>query len=116
MARLAKKTLDGNMESLLLSVLEAGPSYGYQIIQDLNALGDGLLAMGEGTVYPVLHRMEERGLIVAAWRVSEAGRRRKYYRITPRGRKSMAENQAQWLGLRRLMDRVHQLPMKGLPA
>jgi PadR family transcriptional regulator, regulatory protein PadR len=103
MPRLSKKTLDGNVETLLLAILEQSPSYGYQIVQDLNARASGLLAMGEGTVYPVLHRLEERGLIKATWRESESGRQRKYYRLTPKGRRSLEDNREQFTSLVRLM-------------
>ena len=106
MAKLSKKTLDGNVETLLLAVLRDGPSYGYQIVTDLNERGAGLLQMGEGTIYPVLHRMEERGLIEATWRTGETGRQRKYYRLTPKGRRAFVENQAQWHGLVSVMSAI----------
>ncbi len=103
MARLSKKTLDGNIEGLLLSVLAQGPSYGYRIVQDLNEMGQGLLKMGEGTVYPVLHRMEEKELIASRWREGETGRQRRYYRLTPKGRRALSAQHTQWRGLAKLM-------------
>ena len=107
---LRKQTLDGNMETLLLAVLHDGPSYGYQIVRDLNDQAQGLLELGEGTVYPVLHRLEGRGLIAAAWREGDNGRKRKYYRITPKGRTAQQENLRQWQGLSRLMQGVLNPP------
>ena len=105
--RLNKQVLDGTMETILLSLLCEGESYGYQIVEDLNARGGGLLELGEGTVYPVLHRLESRGLIAATWRRGQkTGRERKYYRITAAGRRKLAENRSQWAGLVELMDRV----------
>lgn len=105
--RLSKQVLDGTMETLLLSLLCEGESYGYQIVEDLNARGGGLLELGEGTVYPVLHRLESRGLIGATWRRgAKTGRERKYYRITAAGRRKLTENRSQWAGLVELMDRV----------
>jgi hypothetical protein len=65
--KLNKKSLDGNVETLLLSVLEEGPSYGYAIVQELNSRAEGLLKLGEGTIYPVLHRLEDRQLITSNW-------------------------------------------------
>jgi DNA-binding PadR family transcriptional regulator len=59
--------------------------------------------MGEGTAYPVLHRLEERGLIASRWTTAETGRRRKYYRLTPKGRRSLADNARQWAALVQLM-------------
>ena len=101
--KLSKKTLDGNMETMLLAVLSEGPSYGYQMVQDLNAKASGILKTGEGTIYPVLHRLEERELIQSAWRAGETGRQRRYYRITPKGKKALSENRLQWAALQKVM-------------
>ena len=114
-ARLTKQTLDGNMETLILSVLAGSPggqSYGYRIVQDLGALGEGVLHLGEGTVYPVLHRLEKRELIAATWHTADNGRNRKYYRLTPKGRRALKDNRAQWEGLARVM----QAALGPLPA
>ncbi len=108
MARLRKQTLDGNIETLILAVLEQGPSYGYQIGRDLNQRAGELLQLGEGTIYPVLHRLEERELIAATWRKGDTGRQRKYYRLTPKGRRALVENRQQWAGLVQVMDAVLQ--------
>ena len=104
--KLSKKSLDGNMETLLLAALSAGPSYGYQIVQDLNATAPGLLETGEGTIYPVLHRLEERGLIQTSWRAGETGRQRRYYRVTPKGKKALSDNRLQWAALKKVMSTV----------
>ncbi len=106
MGRLTKQSMDGNVETLLLAVLQDGPSYGYQIVQDLNARAAGLLAMGEGTVYPVLHRLERRELITATWRKGETGRQRKYYRLSPKGRRALRQNVRQWEQMATVMHRV----------
>ncbi len=103
MTLLHKKTLDGNVETLLLAILREGPSYGYEIIKTVNDRAAGLLRMGEGTAYPVLHRLEDRGLITSRWTTAETGRRRKYYRLTPKGRRSLADNAQQWAALVQLM-------------
>ena len=58
-----KKSLDGNVETFLLLILEESPNYGYAIVRELKQKTDGLLRLGEGTVYPVLYRMEERGVL-----------------------------------------------------
>src|SRR5471032_2463883 len=104
--KLSKKTLDGNMDTLLLAALSDGPSYGYQMVQDLNAKAPGILKTGEGTIYPVLHRLEERDLIQSSWRAGETGRQRRYYRITPKGKKALIENRLQWAALKGLMTTV----------
>jgi len=101
-----KKALGGNVGTLLLGILKDGRSYGYQIVGMLNARSQGLLRMGEGSVYPVLHRLEERGLISADWVVASSGRKRKYYYLTPRGRRTLAVSLQRWQALSRLMDAV----------
>lgn len=96
MKRLTKQTLDGNVETLVLAVLEAGPSYGYKIVKELNERSEGILRLGEGTIYPVLHRLEEKKVVSARWRLAENGRERKYYRLTAKGRRALAANYQQW--------------------
>ena len=106
MTRLSKQALDGNVEALLLAILESGPSYGYAIVKDLNSRAEGILRLGEGTVYPVLYRMEDKKLIVAKWRLAENGRQRKYYRLTPKGHKTLAASRRQWEVLSAVMTKV----------
>ena len=103
---LRKKTLDGHVESLLLGILTRSPSYGYRIVQELNELAPDVLKMGEGTVYPVLHRMEKRGLLRSKWETAKSGRPRKYYRATRKGKTQFAADQQQWEALQQLMKTV----------
>ena len=106
MKRLRKQTLDGNVETLVLSILEAGPSYGYAIVRELNERSGGILQLGEGTIYPVLYRLEEKKLISARWHLSENGRQRKYYRLIAKGRKALVANYQQWQMLTSVMGKV----------
>ncbi|HUS71735.1 MAG TPA: helix-turn-helix transcriptional regulator [Sedimentisphaerales bacterium] len=106
MTRLSKQTLDGNVETLILAVLEAGPSYGYAIVKELNERAEGILQLGEGTIYPVLHRLQDKKLIAARWRLAENGRQRKYYRLINNGRKALAANRHQWQMLSAVMGKV----------
>ena len=115
MRPLRKQTLDGNVETLLLAILEAGPSYGYAIVKELNQRSEGILALGEGTIYPVLYRLEEKKLISARWRLAENGRQRKYYRLTAKGRKALAANLNQWQMLAEVMGKVLGCSEKLLP-
>jgi DNA-binding PadR family transcriptional regulator len=100
---LKKQTLDGHVETLLLSILIRRPSYGYRIVRELNELAPDVLKMGEGTVYPVLHRMESRGLLTAQWETDE-GRPRKYYYVSRKGKKQFAAAFEQWSALQGLME------------
>lgn len=108
MKKLRKQTLDGNVETLLLSILESGSSYGYAIVKELNDRAEGVLKLGEGTIYPVLHRLEEKKLLASKWSTAENGRKRKYYHLTPKGKKAFANNLQQWQMLMELMRKVVQ--------
>jgi DNA-binding PadR family transcriptional regulator len=79
-----------------LAILAEGDSYGYAILQRVRELSDGHLEWTDGMLYPVLHRLERLDHVEARWEVSASGRRRKYYRITPRGRVQLAEDRRQW--------------------
>ncbi len=104
--KLRKQDIDGTVETMLLSVLGDRPSYGYAIVKELNARADGLLEFGEGTVYPILHRLEEKGFLQASWEETESKRRRKYYAVTPKGKAALDENLQRWQLLAVAMDRI----------
>ncbi len=83
--------------ALLLSILAShGDSYGYQIIQSVRELSREKIEWTDGMLYPVLHRLESRRLISSYWVKASSGRRRKYYRLTERGRKALAAEREQW--------------------
>jgi PadR family transcriptional regulator PadR len=103
---LSKRALDGNVETFLLAVLREGENYGYGIVQELNERAPGLVKFGEGTIYPVLHRLEKRGLVAPTWRTGDSGRRRKYYRLTPKGRSKLSENLTEWNALTQAMQAI----------
>ena len=89
---------------LALTLLDGAESYGYDLIRRVRELSGGQLQWTEGTLYPVLHRLEREGLIVSSWRESEVGRRRKYYTLSAEGRASLAEEKKDWLTVHRLLD------------
>ena len=85
---MAYKTLvAASTKPLVLSILSHGKSYGYQIIRNIEQLSNGELEWTDAMLYPVLHRMENEGLIESEWIVLENGRKRKYYSLTPLGKK-----------------------------
>jgi DNA-binding PadR family transcriptional regulator len=94
---LPKTLIAASSTPIMLSVLAQGESYGYQIIQRIHDLSDGKIRWTAGTLYPVLHRLETKGLIASTWRDSEAGRKRKYYRLTPQGRAALRIEKRQWM-------------------
>lgn len=81
---------------LVLSILSERESYGYAIIKRVGELSGGKLQWTDGMLYPLLHRLERNGFIKSKWGKSETGRKRKYYRLTDRGRKHLADQQHQW--------------------
>ena len=96
---ISKALIAASTKPMILSILTEGENYGYQIIQRVKRVSRGKLEWSDGMLYPVLHRLEKDALIRAEWRLSEEGRRRKYYRITPRGREELAVEMEQWLSV-----------------
>jgi DNA-binding PadR family transcriptional regulator len=95
--KLTKDLVAASAVPLILSILEEGESYGYALIQRVRALSGGAIAWTDGMLYPVLHRLESQGYIGSCWRTSETGRKRKYYALTGRGHKALADQKEQWL-------------------
>jgi len=91
-----KELVAASAEPLILSLLAKGESYGYAIIQEVKARSEGRLNWTDGMLYPVLHRMERRGLIKARWGESETGRKRKYYSLKKDGKLAMQKHHEHW--------------------
>ncbi len=91
-----KDLIAASSTALVLAILVEGDSYGYAILQRVRELSGGRMEWTDGMLYPVLHRLERLGYIEARWDVAETGRRRKYYRLTSRGRDQLAEERRQW--------------------
>jgi DNA-binding PadR family transcriptional regulator len=91
-----KELVAASAEPLILSLLDRGESYGYAIIQEVKARSGGKLQWTDGMLYPVLHRMEQRGLIKARWGESDTGRKRKYYSLKQDGKRALEKHQEQW--------------------
>jgi PadR family transcriptional regulator, regulatory protein PadR len=89
------ETLKGHLDALILGTLQVGPAHGYAVIEDLKQRSGGAFDLAEGTVYPVLHRLESDGLLSSAWSTA-AGRRRRIYRLTRRGRAALAVRRTEW--------------------
>ncbi len=89
------ETLKGHLDALILATLREGPAHGYAVIETLKQRSEGAFDLAEGTVYPVLHRLEADGLLSSAWSVA-SGRRRRVYRLTRRGRADLAERHTEW--------------------
>jgi DNA-binding PadR family transcriptional regulator len=105
----AEKELMGAATAVVvLAELQREPSYGYELLKRINAVGQGMFTWREGTLYPVLHRLELEGLLRGQWEDGAAGegRKRKYYYITAKGRRRLAEGAAQWNAFYGLVSRL----------
>ncbi len=96
MSPLSKDLTAASSIPLILSILNRGESYGYEIINLVHLLSDGAIQWTDGMLYPVLHKMEQRGYVTSEWKKADTGRKRKYYRITPKGKKQLVKDRAAW--------------------
>jgi transcriptional regulator len=88
--------LKGHLDMIVLAALRNGPAHGYAIIQEIQRRSAGAFELPEGTVYPVLHRLEKNGLLSSRWTVAESGRKRRTYTLTRQGRQALANHRAVW--------------------
>jgi PadR family transcriptional regulator, regulatory protein PadR len=91
--------LHGTLDLMILQTLKWGARHGHGIGQSIRASSQDAFQVEHGTLYPALHRLERRGWLAAEWKMSEAKRRARYYRLTPKGRQRLLEEQSQWKAL-----------------
>src|SRR6266851_3526915 len=95
--------LQGTLDLLILRTLLAGPTHGHAVAKHIQRTSEDLLQVETGSLYPALHRLEAKGWIVASWELSDKGKRAKYYRLAPLGRKQLAAEQSKWEAFSRAM-------------
>ncbi len=88
--------LQGTLDLLVLKTLVLGPLHGWGISKRIRQLSDDVLAVGQGSLYPALYRLEDRGWVESRWGESPEGRRAKFYELTAEGRRQFAAEKAQW--------------------
>ena len=88
--------LKGTLDILILKALSWGPMHGYAVASWIERVTDDVLRIEEGSLYPALHRLEERDLVTAGWGVSDNNRRAKFYRLTPQGRQHLRSESSSW--------------------
>jgi transcriptional regulator len=88
--------LKGHLDMIVLAALSAGPAHGYAVIEEIRRRSAGAFDLPEGTIYPVLHRLEEAGLLAGRWVTADSGRRRRVYSMTRRGERELGERRAVW--------------------
>jgi len=94
-----KELVAASSRPLVLSILAGGESYGYEILQRVTQLSNGRFEWSDGMLYPVLRRLEGDGLIAGDWREMESGRRRRYYRLSSKGKKQLADDRESWFAV-----------------
>jgi PadR family transcriptional regulator PadR len=98
--------LQGTLDLLVLRTLQLGPRHGWSIAKRIQDTSRDVLRVNQGSLYPALYRLEDRGLIAAKWGVSDEGRRAKFYRLTTAGRKQLAVETRRWRAFAAAMDLV----------
>ncbi|MBM3783222.1 MAG: PadR family transcriptional regulator [Acidobacteria bacterium] len=94
------------LELLILKSLENGPNHGFGITLHIQEASGGLLAVEEGSLYPALHRLDKEGVLTAEWGTTPAGRKARFYKLTPAGRKRLAKAGEQWASVTKGMARL----------
>lgn len=103
---ISKEGLKGNTEMIILKVLESKSYYGYDLIQEIKSQSDGIFDFKEGTLYPILYRMEEKGLLTSEKKEAPSGKTRRYYFISKKGEAFLVEKTNEikelYLGLQKM--------------
>lgn len=102
----APELLHGTLDTLILKTLSGGRRHGYAIARAIEDATEGVVEIEEGSLYPALYRMERKGWVEAEWGLSELGRRAKFYRLTPRGRRQLVAQTTEWSRFAAAISRV----------
>lgn len=103
----------GTLDMLILQVVALGPIHGYAIAQRIQQISKDILQVQQGSLYPALHRLENRGLLEAEWKESETGREAKFYKLTAKGRADLKTETANWARLSEAIGLILQLAEGG---
>ena len=108
--RVERELMRGAGPVAVLKLLESGTKYGYELVDVLARSSGGVLAMGQSTLYPLLYNLEAQGLVQAQWREASTGRDRKYYSLTGKGKRRLANDTKQWQAVAGAMRALGILP------
>jgi len=109
MIKLSKELIGASTVPIILSILTKSESYGYEIIQNIKQISEGKIEFGEGTLYPVLHKLEKKGLIQSYWKVAKNGRKRKYYKISNEGKEELKIEKQSWLTINQIIEKIWKI-------
>ncbi|HTQ54476.1 MAG TPA: PadR family transcriptional regulator [Bryobacteraceae bacterium] len=103
---MAQGTAQNSLDLLILKTLARGPNHGFGITVHIQTASEGLLRIEEGSLYPALHRLERERVVSGEWKISENGRRARYYKLTQAGKRRLEEHEDQWRSLSAGVTRV----------
>src|ERR671914_2976150 len=103
---LTSEMVQGTLDMLILQTLVLGPAHGQTIAHSIERGSEDVLQVEHGSLYPALHRLQNRGWIASFWGTSENNRRARYYRLTPAGKKQLAEQTSRWDDIVRAVNRI----------
>ncbi len=106
MKNVSKELIGASAIPLILTILTEGENYGYEILQRIKEISGGELEWSEGSLYPVLHKLEKNDQIVSAWRKSENGRKRKYYSLNKKGKELLNDQKENWQFINSIMQKL----------
>jgi PadR family transcriptional regulator PadR len=104
--RIERELMRGAGPVAILKLLDAKERYGYELVSSLEKIGDGALAMGQSTLYPMIYNLEAKGLVISNWKEGESGKQRKYYSLTRDGRKKLTDDTKQWAAVTTAMREI----------
>jgi len=108
--KIERELMRGAGPVAVLHLLRNRAMYGYELVEALNHRSDGVLAMGQSTLYPMLYNLEAKGLVQSEWRDADNGRERKYYHLTRKGRERLASDTEQWQAVTKAMTQLGVIP------
>lgn len=103
--RVERELMRGAGPLAVLKLLERGEMYGYELVEALDRRSEGVLAMGQSTLYPLLYNLESKGFVTSEWK-DGAPRRRKYYALTSKGKRRLSDESSQWQALALAMQKM----------
>ncbi|MFD2588106.1 PadR family transcriptional regulator [Croceitalea marina] len=109
MKKLSKELIGASTIPIILSILSKNESYGYEIIQSVKEISDGKIEYGDGTLYPVLHKLEKKGLIESYWKIGESGKKRKYYKLSTNGKKELISEKENWAIINQIISKLWKI-------
>lgn len=109
MEKLSKELIGASSTPIILSILSKNESYGYEIIQKVKEISNGKIEYGDGTLYPVLHKLEKKELIESYWKTADNGRKRKYYKISNKGKKELLAEKENWTSINQIISKLWKI-------